>query len=170
MERLAELRERRALTLRELSAMSGVAADTINQIELGHRKPRPSTLRKLANALGVKAADFFGEPEAPKVEAPESLLGHLRALSTDERREHVIGLYQMVHGTWLDEPESTIGASMRARRLAQELGLSPEELLDALLKQNEILARQMPHSKERHEQKVREFWTEEKSKEAADTA
>ena len=36
-ERLAELRERRALTLRELAQMSGVAADTINQIELGHR-------------------------------------------------------------------------------------------------------------------------------------
>jgi transcriptional regulator with XRE-family HTH domain len=58
MERLAELRERRALTLRELSAMSGVAADTINQIELGHRKPRPSTLRKLAKALNIEPQEL----------------------------------------------------------------------------------------------------------------
>lgn len=59
--RLAELRERRALTLRELSEMSGVAADTINQIELGQRKARPSTLRKLAKALDVEVREFFEE-------------------------------------------------------------------------------------------------------------
>jgi transcriptional regulator with XRE-family HTH domain len=71
MDRLAELRERRALTLRELAEMSGVAADTINQIELGHRKPRPSTLRKLARALGVDVEEFYAEPAlAGKAEAP----------------------------------------------------------------------------------------------------
>src|SRR5688500_4730561 len=70
MDRLAELRERRALTLRELSEMSGVAADTINQIELGHRKPRPSTLRKLARALDVNVEEFYREPALPLAEAP----------------------------------------------------------------------------------------------------
>jgi transcriptional regulator with XRE-family HTH domain len=71
MDRLAELREKRALTLRELSEMSGVAADTINQIELGHRKGRPSTLRKLARALEVDVEEFYGEPIlAGKAEAP----------------------------------------------------------------------------------------------------
>jgi transcriptional regulator with XRE-family HTH domain len=62
MDRLAEFRERRALTLRELSRMSGVAADTINQIELGHRKARPSTLRKLAKALEVDVEEFYAAP------------------------------------------------------------------------------------------------------------
>ena len=70
MDRLAELRERRALTLRELSEISGVAADTINQIELGHRKPRPSTLRKLARALEVDVEEFYREPALPLAEAP----------------------------------------------------------------------------------------------------
>jgi transcriptional regulator with XRE-family HTH domain len=73
MERLAELRERRALTLRELAEMSGVAADTINQIELGHRRPRPSTLRKLARALEVDVEEFYAEPPRPKVLRPRSL-------------------------------------------------------------------------------------------------
>jgi HTH-type transcriptional regulator, competence development regulator len=68
MDRLAELRERRALTLRELSEMSGVAADTINQIELGHRKPRPSTLRKLARALDVDVEELV----RPKGRAPST--------------------------------------------------------------------------------------------------
>ncbi len=70
MERLAELRESQALTLRDLAERSGVDANTINQVELGHRKPRPSTLRKLAKALDVEAADFFREPAVPLVEAP----------------------------------------------------------------------------------------------------
>lgn len=68
MDQLAELRERRALTLRELAEMSGVAADTINQIELGHRKPRPSTLRKLARALGVDVEELM----PPKTGAPST--------------------------------------------------------------------------------------------------
>jgi transcriptional regulator with XRE-family HTH domain len=38
--------------------MSGVDANTINQIELGHRKARPSTTRKLASALGVSAEEL----------------------------------------------------------------------------------------------------------------
>ena len=69
MDQLAELRERRALTLRELAKMSGVAADTINQIELGHRKPRPSTLRKLTRALEVNVEELMppkgGAPSTP---------------------------------------------------------------------------------------------------------
>ena len=70
MDRLAELRESQALTLRDLAERSGVDANTINQVELGHRKPRPSTLRKLARGLGIDVRDFFEEPTlAGKAEA-----------------------------------------------------------------------------------------------------
>jgi transcriptional regulator with XRE-family HTH domain len=69
-ERLAELREQKALTLRDLEEVSGVGADAISKIENGHRKPRPSTLRKLARALGVEVEDFFREPALPLAKAP----------------------------------------------------------------------------------------------------
>src|SRR5918995_3640083 len=69
-ERLAELREQKALTLHDLEEASGVGADAISKIENGHRKPRPSTLRKLARALGVEVEDFFREPALPLAEAP----------------------------------------------------------------------------------------------------
>jgi transcriptional regulator with XRE-family HTH domain len=70
-ERLAEIREQKALTLHDLEELSGVGADGISKIENGHRKPRPSTLRKLARALGVEVEDFFREPAlAGKAEAP----------------------------------------------------------------------------------------------------
>jgi transcriptional regulator with XRE-family HTH domain len=72
VDRLAELRESQALTLRDLAERSGVDANTINQVELGHRKPRPSTLRKLAKALDVEVQALFEEP-IPLGEAPREV-------------------------------------------------------------------------------------------------
>jgi transcriptional regulator with XRE-family HTH domain len=83
MERLAEIREHRALTLRELGELSGVDANTINQIELGRRKARPSTIRKLARALGVEPEELKAEPIAPKGQTP---LSH-EELAAEEGRE-----------------------------------------------------------------------------------
>jgi transcriptional regulator with XRE-family HTH domain len=71
VDRLAELRESQGLTLRDLAKKSGVDANTINQVELGHRKPRPSTLRKLAKGLNVDIADFFRKPAVPLTDAPK---------------------------------------------------------------------------------------------------
>jgi transcriptional regulator with XRE-family HTH domain len=67
-ERLAKLREQKALTLHDLEELSGVGADGISKIENGHRKPRPSTLRKLAGALGVDVEDLSREAAFPLVE------------------------------------------------------------------------------------------------------
>ena len=61
--KLRELRLRRALTLRELGVLSGVAYDTIHGIETGKHQPRPSTVRKLADALGVTPDVFFSDLE-----------------------------------------------------------------------------------------------------------
>jgi transcriptional regulator with XRE-family HTH domain len=54
--RLKELRTLRALTLRELGQQSGVSYATIWRLENGHKEARPSTIRKLAQALGVHTA------------------------------------------------------------------------------------------------------------------
>jgi transcriptional regulator with XRE-family HTH domain len=53
-KRLQELRVERALSLRALGERSGVAYDTINKLELGRRPAHASTIRKLADALGVE--------------------------------------------------------------------------------------------------------------------
>jgi transcriptional regulator with XRE-family HTH domain len=60
MERLRELREQRNLTLRELEHLSGVSKDAISEIERGLRHPRTSTLRKLAEGLGVSVQVLQG--------------------------------------------------------------------------------------------------------------
>jgi transcriptional regulator with XRE-family HTH domain len=58
-QRLSRLRVDRALSLRALGERSGVAYDTINKLELGQRPARLSTIRKLADALGVEPRELM---------------------------------------------------------------------------------------------------------------
>ena len=57
--KLRELRERRALSLRELSALSGVNYNSIWRIEAGRTGAKPRTVRLLAAALGVEPRELL---------------------------------------------------------------------------------------------------------------
>jgi len=65
LTRLRAIRERAALTQRELAAKAGVTYVQISRIERGKVEPYPSTIRKLAAALGVAPSDLM----APEGEA-----------------------------------------------------------------------------------------------------
>lgn len=54
MARLRDLRLSRALSQRDLAQLSGVAQQTVVDLELGRREPRLQTIRRLAQALGVE--------------------------------------------------------------------------------------------------------------------
>jgi transcriptional regulator with XRE-family HTH domain len=60
---LRELRRAKVLSQRELAARAQVSQKTIVDIETGKIHPHPTTLRKLAEALGVE---------------PQALVEHLR--------------------------------------------------------------------------------------------
>ncbi|MDP8952547.1 MAG: helix-turn-helix domain-containing protein [Actinomycetota bacterium] len=60
MAKLRQIRKRRVLTLRELEEVSGVSYNTIWRLENGYTQARPSTIRKLALALGVEAEELVG--------------------------------------------------------------------------------------------------------------
>lgn len=62
-ERLRSLRKERLLTQVELSRMTGVAQDSISSLETGKREAHPGTIRKLAEALGVKPTELLKEQE-----------------------------------------------------------------------------------------------------------
>ena len=66
LEAVRRFRRQLGLTQQELANKAGVSQYTITEIETGRREARPSTLRKLADALDVEVADFFRESEAPK--------------------------------------------------------------------------------------------------------
>lgn len=64
-QNLKRLRKARGLGQVELGNKSGVPQQTISQIERDRREPHPSTLRKLADAMGVHMGEFFAEEEPP---------------------------------------------------------------------------------------------------------
>ncbi len=58
-ERLREARLFKGWSQTILSSESGVHKDTISGIERGEHTPRPVTLRKLAEALGLEVPDLL---------------------------------------------------------------------------------------------------------------
>ena len=63
LTRLRALRERKALTQDELADLAGVSRQTVVKIE-GGLEPRPSTVRKLAKALGVQPHELMTPDES----------------------------------------------------------------------------------------------------------
>ena len=59
-ENLKRVRERRYLTQRGLAAKAGVSPDTVVKLELNRVEPRPGTILKLAEALGVHPDELSG--------------------------------------------------------------------------------------------------------------
>jgi transcriptional regulator with XRE-family HTH domain len=66
LEALRHIRTMRGMNQVDLANASGVAQNTISEIELGKRKARPATLKKLADALEVEIVDLMGEAVRPK--------------------------------------------------------------------------------------------------------
>ena len=57
-ERLRQLREERALRQEDLAELAGVGKNTVNRLERNHTEPHMTTIRKLADALGVDPAEL----------------------------------------------------------------------------------------------------------------
>ena len=55
---IRELRERAALSQVELARLAGVQPRTVSDIENRKRRPRPSTRRRLARALGLRPEEI----------------------------------------------------------------------------------------------------------------
>ncbi len=59
--RLRRLRRERALSQQDVERMTGVAQATLSDLEQGKRGARASTLRKLAELLGVEPKELMKE-------------------------------------------------------------------------------------------------------------
>jgi transcriptional regulator with XRE-family HTH domain len=68
--KLRVLRAERGLTLREVASLTGVAKETISDIERGLRHPHDPTLAKIAKGYGVPVGDLLEEP-VPLAEASQ---------------------------------------------------------------------------------------------------
>jgi transcriptional regulator with XRE-family HTH domain len=70
--RLRVLRAERRVTLREVEEATGVAKETLSDLERGKRRPKDITLAKLADFYGVPVETLLEaeEPALPLAEAP----------------------------------------------------------------------------------------------------
>jgi transcriptional regulator with XRE-family HTH domain len=73
-----QIRNQKGISQRKLSQRSGIAGSYLSRIENRHLEPRPKTLRKIAEALGVPLAEFFQD-------RGESLAGIQCVLTTSGR-------------------------------------------------------------------------------------
>lgn len=60
---IRRIRQERALSVRELARLSGLSRTTVTEVERGLKTPYPSTIRKLAAALGVTPVELMGDEE-----------------------------------------------------------------------------------------------------------
>ena len=58
-EKLRRLRREAALSQQELAERAGTTQETISRLERGHHAARGQTLRRLAEALGVKPRELM---------------------------------------------------------------------------------------------------------------
>lgn len=64
--RIIRVRNHQGVTQRELSLRSGIASSYLSRIENRRLEPRPKTLRRIAEALGVPVGEFFQEGPAAR--------------------------------------------------------------------------------------------------------
>jgi transcriptional regulator with XRE-family HTH domain len=84
---LRKVRKSRGLTQTELAERCGIAQPTISDLERTGREPHYSTLRRLADGLGVEVTKLFEDPDGrPKVpQLPDTPLALLSPVAIDER-------------------------------------------------------------------------------------
>jgi transcriptional regulator with XRE-family HTH domain len=122
-QRLREERQLRGWSQRDLARETGVNTDTISGVETGQHEPRPSTLRKLAEGLGIEVRDLFAEPVLPKVEAPRgagpSLLDKAQDAARRDEEKHAQAVRRLVASE--GELSSTLVAEHEEDRFRTEL-------------------------------------------------
>jgi transcriptional regulator with XRE-family HTH domain len=109
-----------------------MAPSSIYEIEVGRRKPNPSTLRKLAKVLGVEIVDLLEEEERPKESAPESPKEWLEdkgalllSLTEDELAVQFHALYAGMSETFANR----VDKEWRAVKMAHDLAPDPNAQL-----------------------------------------
>ena len=87
LTRLKDVRQRKALTQRQLAERAGVNRVTIARIETGKDEPFPTTVRKVADALGVEPEELLDPVAESAVNGPSTVPanGPATHLSLDER-------------------------------------------------------------------------------------
>lgn len=87
--KVRELRKKKGMTQAELSKKSGVAQQTVSNIESGRNEPSGTTIGMLASALGCTADELIGNTQSHAdglTDEEKELLHIFRQLNADGRQ------------------------------------------------------------------------------------
>jgi transcriptional regulator with XRE-family HTH domain len=119
-DRVRGKRERLGLTLAMLAQKAGTSKNTILSAEHGG-DIRPTTARKIAEALGTDIADLLGESDSPKGIAPPSVQLTLNGVLAEARRRPTEQEIKAL-GRWLSYLEQRLDRGNLSRdEIAHEL-------------------------------------------------
>lgn len=104
---LKPIRLRRGWTQEDLSRRSGVSRDSLSNYENDSREPHPTTVKKLATALGVSTDDLQNPTPKPSQTAP-----HLEA--NVKGLEQTLEIYETLEAM-LDDLEDLPADELRRR-------------------------------------------------------
>jgi transcriptional regulator with XRE-family HTH domain len=135
LEQLMIERARRGLSRRELAKRSGVNEHTISEAERGIRKPRATTVARLAEALGLEPEDLLGKGQAPSLPASdektnlEALRRHIGALTQEleEVNLRAVGALSQAQYRALNQLKLDLEAAIRR---VHEIGKRQSNLRD----------------------------------------
>ena len=108
--RLKLLRQRRNLTLTDLSTESGISTSTLSRLEAGLRRPTLEQLLPLARAYGVTLDELVDAPPTgnPRIHLRPIAVGDGSTIIPLTRRPGGIQAYKFVLPTGQDEAEPTM--------------------------------------------------------------
>jgi transcriptional regulator with XRE-family HTH domain len=109
--RLRALRQRRKVTLAELSAETGISVSTLSRLESGGRKPTLELLLPLARAYAVPLDDLVGAPATgdPRIHMKPSM-HHGRVVVPLTRRTGGVRAFKQVMPAGVDGPPTSLGS------------------------------------------------------------
>jgi transcriptional regulator with XRE-family HTH domain len=127
---IRSFRQKRGLSLADLSERSGLSVSYLSEIERGKKQPSLDTLEKLSTALNISKQGFFTEsPTSPSVLATGEkiiLLRQKKNLSQTQLAEKA-----GISTTYLCQIERghVIPSLDTLKALAEALGVSPQDLM-----------------------------------------
>lgn len=106
-ERIRERRDELAYSQRDLQRASGVSGDVIVKLEHDARRPRPSTIRRIAQALGV-SVEWLTTGRGLR-EGQSTRRNQVEVRPGEGRDEEAAESLELMFSRWMDEDEATGG-------------------------------------------------------------
>ena len=128
--KIRKLRQRRNLTLREVSELSGLSKSLLSQIENETSAPPIPTLVRIAKALGVKIGDFFRDaPNGQRISVVRKA-SRQKAVKLPHNRPEQLGYHyvplahpiinQHMEPFWIDFEPNRTGESVYYQHAGEE--------------------------------------------------